>query len=998
MFDETLPSGDTTEDTITAWLREDIEKQGVRIVETQIRLDKPEGGFIKPDIYMENGGRYVIQAKLGDSRKTVEAIGQVWDCVRYGGVDGGFVVVYPEKLRRLPLDMARKFAYKFECEAYAFFGPGDRRPSLYETGGLDKIAKWISEHVLKPPIWVEPNIEAAIRQLRKAADYLVVHFKHLEEKDLEDIFGGHDVFENILQYGEGKYPLEDMRRASAHLLINQILFYHMLSQSDPDKYAELDEESIKHPKELLGYFNKVLDVNYAATFGFDVVSRLTKTAAKELKTVIKNIKALTPEKIKHDLLGLLFHDLIPIEIRKKVAAFYTNIEAAELLANLAIENSGAHVADLAVGSGGLLVAAYRTKQRLIEREGKQFTAKDHKRFVEKELTGIDIMPFAAHLAAINLSLQAPLYETEKVRIAVWDSTSLKPGMIIPSVAQVLKSTYARKTLEDFSEDKKKDEPLPKDAYLKAGVLSKGEIGGEQISLRHVDVVIMNPPFTRQERLPDEYKKKLDDRFMEYKPYSTGQLGLHAYFIFLADRFLKEGGNMALVLPATVLRVRSMLGVRKLLSSRYALDYIITAWRRLAFSEAAWVREILLVARKLKEYEQNTCTLCKIVTLKDLPRNFDEALGLASLIKHVPPAYAGTIYEDDEIVVSTVTKSELDANIENWFQYIATYDPRIFRIWKNIERNYFSKLTKFGSYAQRLNLRVNRGVETRTHGHVPVQAMFVASSEARLPGPSYHWIVDSVHGKNIKAVNRATEQMLEIPSESVVPGLVTYSGVTTMSLQSPLDYIVLREFNGIEDFLPSKMRRRIMGLLPKWRQYVEFRRGNLLICRRYVPSAPGLHHNCLYTDVPTAPPGMMWSVKGGTSEDLKIITLWMNGTVHLAQVLINKVQDVWIDVHEYVLDGFLILDPSKLSEDEKTSLLELFEKVSHVEFPNLADQIRNRFSWRRMIDMELLKILGMNERAIEQELESLYEGLVREFTALKMLAGGQDHSEQEEIER
>lgn len=986
---------ETTEDTITSWLREELERKGVRIVETQIKLSKPQGGFIKPDIYMENGGRYVIQAKLGDSHKFVEAIGQVWDCIRYGGVDGGFVIIYPKKIVDVPLNEARRFAYRFESEAYAYFGPKDNRPSLYKRGGFDDMAKWISELVIKPPPLIEPNIGAAIRQLRKAADFLVIHFKHFKEEKLENIFGGRDAFDNILQYEEGKYPIEDMQRAIAYLLINQLLFYHILSRSDPDRYEELDEENIKHPKDLSYYFNKVLNVNYEATFGFDVASQLTENAVKELKVVIKNIKALTPEKIKHDLLGQLFHDIIPLEIRKKVGAFYTNIEASELLASIAIDDPNVEVADLAVGSGGLLVAAYRTIKRLLEEKGEKFTVKHHKRIVEKQLTGVDIMPFAAHLAAINLSLQAPLYETERVRIAVWDSMTLVPGMKIPSVAHILRNSYAKKTLDDFKGESN-DEQKSRDTHIKAGVVSKGRIGGEQIQLKQVDIVIMNPPFTRQERLPEIYKNRLDNIFIKYKEYLKGQIGLHAYFIFLADRFLKSRGKIAFVLPATVLRVKSMAGVRKLLSLDYSIDYIITAWRRLAFSEATWVREILLIARKLEEKERYESSVCKIVTLKTIPRNLNESHKLATLIKQTTLDSSNAIYENDDVIISTVDKTELAANIENWYQFIATFDPRIRRIWKDIEVNYSTRMTKFSSIAKSMNLQVKRGIETRKSEHVPVQAMFIVSNETRLPRPSYHWLVNSVGEETIKVLNRASRKIVNIPLSSVTPSLATYSGVHTMHIRSPIDYVVIKGFEDIDFFLYDKKREQIKKLLHEWRQYVESRRGNLLVCRRFVPFAPNTHNICFYTDIPIAPSGMMWSMRSTSSrelsEDLKILTLWMNGTLHLAQLFVNRVHDIWIDVHEYVLNDFLVLNPQKLTKEEKTSLLELFKEISNIRFPSLAEQILNRFSWRKLLDMELFKILGVEKRAAEQKLETLYEGFTREFSALEALAKGKLSSE------
>jgi len=105
----------------------------------------------------------------------------------------------------------------------------------------------------------------------------------------------------------------------------------------------------------------------------------------QIKAIFNVIKGLSPEKVGGDLLGTIFHDLVPFQVRKTVAAFYTNVLAAELLAWLSIDNHDCKVADFAVGSGGLLVAAYRRKRHLLEKEGK-FSEVDHRRFVENEIT------------------------------------------------------------------------------------------------------------------------------------------------------------------------------------------------------------------------------------------------------------------------------------------------------------------------------------------------------------------------------------------------------------------------------------------------------------------------------------------------------------------------------------------------------------------------------------------------------------------------------------
>jgi len=61
------------------------------------------------------------------------------------------------------------------------------------------------------------------------------------------------------------------------------------------------------------------------------------------------------------------------------------------------------VADFAAGSGGLLVVAYRRKRNPLEKKGK-FSEADHRRFVENELLGVDVIPFAANVASATLPM------------------------------------------------------------------------------------------------------------------------------------------------------------------------------------------------------------------------------------------------------------------------------------------------------------------------------------------------------------------------------------------------------------------------------------------------------------------------------------------------------------------------------------------------------------------------------------------------------------------
>ncbi|GAH41818.1 unnamed protein product, partial [marine sediment metagenome] len=105
--------------------------------------------------------------------------------------------------------------------------------------------------------------------------------------------------------------------------------------------------------------------------------------------------------------------------------------------------------------------------------------RSHKKLVEEDITGVDIMPFAAHLAALNLTMQSPLEPTDKTRIGTGNSLNLTPGDEVGNVAGWLRAFGGDVIGVDVNQ------PLTK---------------GEVFKLQPVDVVIMNPPFTRKENL------------------------------------------------------------------------------------------------------------------------------------------------------------------------------------------------------------------------------------------------------------------------------------------------------------------------------------------------------------------------------------------------------------------------------------------------------------------------------------------------------------------
>jgi len=957
----------------------ELEKRGIK-VNTEISYRTPIGRLM-PDLLLCNGAEYVVETKLGAEAKLLDAMVQLYDYSKYTQTNGGFAVLFPKELRRpLGIELLERIVKDPKLKYITTATFKDTRPSQRFVGNLSEMADWIATHVLRHPS-VEADTGFAIKVLTEAVEYLTASVKALKDTELEDIFGGKTVFENILQYEEGHYPLEEMRQATTYLLTNQIMFYHILSKMDI-AFNDIDEDKIRKPNDLLNYFNPVLEKDYSSIFGFDVASRLPESSTKIIKKVIMAVKALAPEKIGHDVLGKVFHELIPFNIRKAVAAFYTNNEAAEILAQLSIDDPDAKVMDLAVGSGTLLVAAYRRKRELKKKTGTFDLSKDHKRFLEKELTGIDIMPFAAHLAVMHLSLQALLSETEKVRVAVWDSTELEPGMNIPAIQSELKAAYKRPTLDMF----KDGELFLKDAFLKKGAITLEGIGGEEIPLEKADLVIMNPPFTRQERLPTKYKEALNQRLKEYSNKLHGQLGLHGYFMFLADKFLKPEGRLALVLPATVLRLGSTQGIRELLTENYIIEYIITTSARSAFSEGAQFREILLVAKKKTENSlSQTTERCALVSLKRLPKDLGEAREFAksiTLLKNQPP---GKIVRDNFSAI-LLTQIDLRKNVDNLFRLIATDDPNLIRIWSiTKDRNNMIKLSTVLGNENKLM----RGFEMTLRGTSPVSAYttVLIRDESRALKKHDQWIIKNIKDNQVIAENRFTHDKIEIPRKALIYALRRLSGVKTQDLSETLDLMVIKQFQGCELLFSGS--KNVKNPLRLWRKYVKSRQTNLVFIRRFNLSAPRTILFAHYSPLSFTASKMMYCFKDIPESDAKVLTIWFNSTLNILQIFLdrNETEGAFISLPKYSLLENYVLDPSKLSNEQREALLNLYDEIKEIEFPSLLKQLKDKSPARVEIDKLVLEVLGFEDSEIGNILDYLYPALTNEIEQLKTLMAG-----------
>ncbi len=306
--------------------------------------------------------------------------------------------------------------------------------------------------------------------------------------------------------------------------------------------------------------------------------------------------------VDRDILGNLYEKYLPSRERKRLGEFYTPTEVIDYILTsvgytYSYDIETKDLLDPACGSGGFLVRASR---RLISRYLMKFRKTDKKELrdpknwkeivkklspdeakiileaLQEHIYGLDINPFACHIAEMNILFQViDLYQKTKEK---YPDFTLKRFKIYQTDSLELPR---QKAINDFGGN-----------HLRF-LQEREEI--DAIKNKKFDFVVGNPPWGGI--LKREKGSMLAERLKQDYVSAVGKYDIYVLFIERGINWLKECGRFGYIVQNRFLRVDYGKKLREFLLENVKIDKIVDFGDTKVFADATNYPAIIIFERK-----------------------------------------------------------------------------------------------------------------------------------------------------------------------------------------------------------------------------------------------------------------------------------------------------------------------------------------------------------------------------------------------------------------
>ena len=641
---QTEPSANNALGNILAGM---LGKATVRSENTQV-IQGHAG--LQPDILVTATGRspVVIEAEYDPAQNVEpEARGRLGLGVigETRSIEAAIALRYPEAVGDAS-DLSAAIRDATLCYA-VFTSEAEKVVRFPESGWLDGSATDLADLVRLVSV-PQNAVDQAATFLQQGIDDAanILEEMHIIQPGITTVVAGLLGMDNVPQ----------TRRMACAIIANAMIFHERIAgmHEGIGTLRSVCGPDVPDPQDrTLDAWTAILKINYWPIFaiGKDILEQLPSDIALRVLHCLRSTAAKvngTGVNNAHDLTGRVFQRLI--SDRKYLATFYTLPASAALLARLAVAKMEGvdwgdpeaigrlRVGDFACGTGALLSAVYEQIASRHESAGGDAAA-IHPVMMEEVLYGCDVMPSAIHITGSTLAGIQPDVMYGRSRLYTMPYGRQEDGTVKIGSLELLQSSSVM-TLFNTS-----------DPALRTG--SAGEETAAQVNAEvpdeGFDLVIMNPPFTRNTGQEGEHigtsnrafaafnasdldQKDMGKRLERLKAGTCyhGNAGIASAFAALGHRKLKPGGILALVLPLSVAAGLSWQDFRKMLSTDYTDVTVLSISAdgyEMSFSSDTGMAECLVVARRTGN-KKSFVDRAQFTSLSKRPSGFAPASAIA----------------------------------------------------------------------------------------------------------------------------------------------------------------------------------------------------------------------------------------------------------------------------------------------------------------------------------------------------------------------------------
>ena len=450
------------------------------------------------------------------------------------------------------------------------------------------------------------------------------------KKRLIEYLKNQDIFNIALKFdGEEVYKICQLAN---YLLYLKIIFYSYLQREVPAlilKPLEIPEDKEKLNKALRSRFDDVLKHDFDLIFQKNILDEFEYSAKyiTSLKYNVHQIKELKFSDLNVDIMGSIYNTLIDNQEQHDRGQHFTNVNEVDIVNAFCTRKDTQLVLDSGCGAGTFLVRAYQLLKRF-------HPELSHQELLER-LWGVEIAPFPAFLATMNLSL---------LNIKEIDNY---PAIIRNDFSKI-RNTSSTKLIFNDSE-----------------LFHFTDIGGKlkSVKIPVFDACIGNPPYIRQELI--EHKDKwisLAKSEYDLKKINE-QSDLYVYYLMHTAAFLKEGGRLGYVISSSWLDVGFGSGFQKFLLDHFKIIAVIDNQKVRSF-ETASINTVILILEKSGDRKLRNDNKVKFVRIF---KEYDELIGnntdverfdnLKRFVSRIEKT--NKLAKDDELLITIRTQKELE---------------------------------------------------------------------------------------------------------------------------------------------------------------------------------------------------------------------------------------------------------------------------------------------------------------------------------------------------